>query len=75
MMRETTLGLWMARLAITIGAGAVALGLSTVAAQASVSSHASGLAARPGSVQLVGSAVAVSAQPAPIRVTDDFDWG
>jgi hypothetical protein len=74
-MRETTLGLWMVRLAITIGAGAVALGLSAAAAQASVGSHVSGLASMPGSVQMVGSAVAVAAQPEPIRITEDFDWG
>jgi serine acetyltransferase len=74
-MRETTLGLWMVRLAVTIGAGAMALGLSTVSAQASVGSHASGFASLPGSVQMVSSVDAVKAQPEPIFVTEDFDWG
>ena len=74
-MREKALGLWMVRLAVTIGAGAAALGLSTAVAHASVGSHASGLSSLTGSVQMVSSADALRAQPEPILVTEDFDWG
>ncbi|MEV4514620.1 hypothetical protein AB0K00_37375 [Dactylosporangium sp. NPDC049525] len=66
-MREKTLGLWMVRLAVTIGAGAVALGLSPAVAQASHSFEARGLTSLSGSVQIVGAADS-------LRVTEDFDW-
>jgi hypothetical protein len=67
-MREKTLGLWMVRLAVTIGAGAVALGLSPAAAQASHSVESRSFTSLPGSVQIVGST------NKQLYVTEDFDW-
>jgi hypothetical protein len=69
-MREKTLGRWIFRLAVTIGAGSMALGLSTAAASADVTAsgqfHA--LAGKVGTAQLA------SAAPEQIFVTEDFTW-
>jgi hypothetical protein len=74
-MREKALGLWMVRLAVTIGAGAVALGLSPVAAQASTGTDIRGLTSVSGAVQQVSTTHATKMQAEPIFVTEDIDWG
>jgi hypothetical protein len=73
-MREKTLGLWMVRLAFTIGAGAIALGLSPAAAHASAASDVRGFTSISGAVQYVGTTHATKVQAEPIFVTEDFDW-
>lgn len=69
-MRETTLGRWMTRLAVTVGVGVFALGMSTAAAQASEVS--SGTAP----VNLAGIAQAVQAGTSTLHLnaTEGFDW-
>lgn len=69
-MRETTLGRWMVRLAVTVGAGVVALGMSAAAA------HASDVNNGAASVQLVGIAHAVQASASGLQLnaTEGFDW-
>jgi ABC-type dipeptide/oligopeptide/nickel transport system permease subunit len=69
-MRETTLGRWMARLAVTVGVSAVALGLSAAAASART------VDAEVASVRFVGFVQA--AQPSvdgpQLYATEGFDW-
>ncbi|GAA3293963.1 hypothetical protein GCM10020218_071860 [Dactylosporangium vinaceum] len=69
-MREKTLGRWIVRLAVTIGFGSVALGLSAAAASADpitiVRFHP-----LPGSVSAPAVTNAGSAQ---VFVTEDFAW-
>jgi hypothetical protein len=67
-MRDTTLGRWMVRLAVTVGAGAVALGMSTAAAQAS-STHSEG-----STVKLASVIDAAQLDIDRIRVTEDWGW-
>jgi hypothetical protein len=67
-MRDTTLGRWMVRLAVTVGAGAVALGMSTAMAHAS-STHSEGSA-----VKLVGVIGAAQFDVDRIHVTEDWGW-
>ncbi|GAA3200290.1 hypothetical protein GCM10010532_019830 [Dactylosporangium siamense] len=68
-MRDTTLGRWMTRLAVTVGVGAAALGLSATVAQASVTgSEAS-------SVKLASVAHAIQVNAEPVFVTESWDWG
>jgi hypothetical protein len=62
-MRDTTLGRWMTRLAVTLGAGAVLFGLSSTVAYASVSNSEAS------AVRLVGVGYAVQA------TTESWDWG
>jgi hypothetical protein len=69
-MREKTLGRWMVRLAVTVGAGSLALGLSAVAAQADTSSYARFT----NQMSSVGSAQVSPAQ-GQIFVAEDFSWG
>lgn len=73
-MREKMLGRWMVRLAVTIGAGSVALGLSG-AAYAQDVSFGSGLASLSSSSTVVGVAQVAAAQPEHIYITEDFVWG
>ncbi|WP_433210963.1 hypothetical protein ACQP00_49550 [Dactylosporangium sp. CS-047395] len=68
-MRDKTLGRWIVRLAVTIGVGSMALGLSAAAANADDSSAFG--RSRPG---LVGTAQLSSAAPEHIFVTEDFSW-
>jgi hypothetical protein len=69
-MRETTLGRWMIRLAVTVGVGVVALGMSTAVA------HANEVGSEAAPVNLVGIAQAVQAGSSVIRlnVPEGFDW-
>ncbi|MEU7868017.1 hypothetical protein [Dactylosporangium sp. NPDC049140] len=68
-MRDKTLGRWIMRLVVTLGAGSLALGLSTAAAHADASTFGR-TNPRP---SLIG-----TAQLAPageqIFVTEDFTW-
>ena len=68
-MRETTLGRWMARIAVTVGAGVIALGLSAAVAQAR------GMDSEASSVNLVGTVNAVQPNAVPLFVTESWDWG
>lgn len=68
-MRETTLGRWMARAAVTVGAGVIALGLSAAVAQASDSDSEAF------SVKLLGTVHTVQASNEPLFVTEGWDWG
>jgi hypothetical protein len=73
-MRETTLGRWMVRLAVTVGVGAVVLGVSAATAQASDVRSTSGLASL-SAVKAVSVAHALETRTQPtLRVTEDFDW-
>lgn len=69
-MRETTLGRWMTRLAVTVGAGVVILGMSTAAA------HASEVSSEAAPVTLVGIAQAVQAGTSTLHLNaaEGFDW-
>nr|BFE65000.1 hypothetical protein GCM10020063_095260 [Dactylosporangium thailandense] len=69
-MREKTLGRWIVRLAVTVGAGSLALGLSAAAAHADTSQYAR-FNAHP--TTLVGVAQ-LSPAPEPIFFTEDFTW-
>ncbi|WP_433080846.1 hypothetical protein ACQP1P_44355 [Dactylosporangium sp. CA-052675] len=69
-MRDKTLGRWIVRLAVTVGAGSLALGLSTVAAHADESTYAR-FSAHP--TTLVGAARLSPAQE-QIFVTEDYSW-
>ncbi|MET7393701.1 hypothetical protein KZZ52_56560 [Dactylosporangium sp. AC04546] len=72
-MRDKMLGRWMVRLAVTMGTGAVALGLSGTTAQADIVSG-SGLSAVPGAVTVVG--VPAAPRPAPTEgMAVIMDWG
>ncbi|MFB9184344.1 hypothetical protein ACFFX1_39980 [Dactylosporangium sucinum] len=74
-MRDKMLGRWMFRLAVTIGAGSVALGLPAAAAHADDLRN-SGRVAIPGAVQIVGTPIVVRpVSPGDIAVTEDFGWG
>ena len=67
-MRDTTLGRWMTRLAVTVGVGVAALGISATVAQASVrDSEAS-------SVKLSGLVHAPQVNSEPLYVTESWDW-
>lgn len=68
-MRDTTLGRWMTRLAVTVGVGVVALGLSATTAQASDT----GSAAAP-ATKLVGVIHAIQVDVEPVYVTEGWDW-
>ncbi|MET7417871.1 hypothetical protein [Dactylosporangium sp. NPDC005555] len=69
-MRETTLGRWMVRLAVTVGMGALALGVSAAVA------HADVVAAGAASVRLTS--FAQNLQPSvagpQLFATEGFDW-
>ncbi|MEV6928227.1 hypothetical protein AB0M46_27565 [Dactylosporangium sp. NPDC051485] len=67
-MGDKMLGRWMARLVVTVGVGAMALGLSSVAA------HASNLAQRPVLIQITDGSNVKVAPSAPVYVTEDFGW-
>jgi hypothetical protein len=69
-MREKTLGRWIFRLAVTIGAGSMALGLSTAAASADVTTYARFHVLSPS----VGTAQLTSAAPEQIFHTEDYTW-
>ena len=67
-MRDTTLGRWMARVAVTVGAGALALGMSAAVAQASEA------VSEALSVKLVGVVRPVQVDADPLLVTETWDW-
>jgi len=69
-MRETTLGRWMSRLAVTVSVAVVTVGMSAAAANASVVSDGAT------SVKLVGIAQAVQsgASGLHLNATEGFDW-
>lgn len=68
-MRDKTLGRWIVRLAVTVGAGSLVLGLSAAAAHA----DASTLGLTTSRITMVGTAHLTPA-PEPIFVTEDFTW-
>ncbi|MFI5913502.1 hypothetical protein [Dactylosporangium sp. NPDC051541] len=69
-MREKTLGRWIVRLAVTIGAGSLVLGLGTVAANADTSTI--GLIRKlPAAATHVQQNTASSEQ---IFFTEDYSW-
>ena len=74
-MRDKMLGRWMARLVVTAGAGVIALGLSPIAAQASVASPGAVFTPQVHFVSLLGSVGLPRVQPEPIFVNEDFGWG
>jgi hypothetical protein len=65
-MRDNKFGRWAVRLAVTIGAGAVALGVTSAAANASDLSYRAGI---------VGAVQPVVSELKPIYVTEDYGWG
>ncbi|MER7001717.1 hypothetical protein ABT297_01505 [Dactylosporangium sp. NPDC000555] len=75
-MRDLTLGRWIVRLAVIIGAGSAALGLSTAAAHAGVISNDRVIATRIVSVaDALNTGVSqVTSPPSGIFVTEDYGW-
>ncbi|MFC5005792.1 hypothetical protein ACFPIJ_49205 [Dactylosporangium cerinum] len=67
-MRDTTLGRWMTRLAVTVGVAVAALGLSATVAQASVTDSE----ASPVKLASVVRGFQVSTEP--VYVTESWDW-
>jgi len=75
-MRDKMLGRWAVRLAVTIGAGSLALGASAAAASASTSHFVQdAYASVPGAVSVATVRHVAAAGPEPIYVTEDFSWG
>ncbi|MFF5230002.1 hypothetical protein [Dactylosporangium sp. NPDC000521] len=66
-MRDTTLGRWMARLAVTVGVGVVALGITAAVAQAS-DADSEALSVK------VGVVGAIQAGTEPLFVTEAWEW-
>ncbi|MEV8511105.1 hypothetical protein [Dactylosporangium sp. NPDC051484] len=75
-MRDLTLGRWIVRLAVIIGAGSAALGLSTAAAHAGVISKDRVIAQRILSVpEPFNAGVSqVTSPPSGVYVTEDYGW-
>ena len=69
-MRETTLGRWMTRLAVTVGVGVVALGMSTAVAHASEA----GSEAAPVNLVSIAQAVQVGTSTILLNASTGFDW-
>ncbi|GAA4248753.1 hypothetical protein [Dactylosporangium darangshiense] len=69
-MREKTLGRWIMRLAVTIGVGTAALGLSATVAQADVALSAPRYQAVIADV----TQTAARAVTPPVYVVQDWDW-
>ncbi len=70
MREKATLGRWMTRLAVTVGAGVVALGMSTAAA------HASAGSSEVAPVKMIGIAHAVQSATSGLHLyaTEGYDW-
>jgi hypothetical protein len=74
-MRDNMFGRWVVRLAVTFGAGAVALGAASVAANASDLQYRAGVVSQSGAASLISVVSPSVSAGESVYITEDFGWG